>query len=189
MKALDTEYKGFRFRSRLEARWAVFMDAMGVQYEYEREAYDLDGLFYLPDFWLPQMKAHLEIKPEQPTDDETEKAVRLAKHTSAPVYIIFGALETPWHNNHPSSESAHMIEWMKCEEGEHSGWDCSYWWCECPHCHRCELQFNGRADRIKCGCQKSEHGDKGYNYDSPKLQAAYAKARGYRFEPGARNAA
>ena len=42
-----------RFRSRLEARWAVFFDACGVAWEYEPEGYDLGGgLCYLPDFLL-----------------------------------------------------------------------------------------------------------------------------------------
>lgn len=53
IKAIQTEYKGYLFRSRLEARWAVFFDACGVDWEYEPEGYDLgDGLFYLPDFLL-----------------------------------------------------------------------------------------------------------------------------------------
>jgi hypothetical protein len=53
LKAIQTEYKGYRFRSRLEARWAVFFDACGVEWEYEPEGYDLGGgLQYLPDFLL-----------------------------------------------------------------------------------------------------------------------------------------
>ena len=53
LKAINTEYKGYRFRSRLEARWAVFFDACGVEWEYEPEGYDLgDGIYYLPDFLL-----------------------------------------------------------------------------------------------------------------------------------------
>lgn len=53
MKAIETEYKGYRFRSRLEARWAVFFDACGVKWEYEPEGFDLgDGIYYLPDFLL-----------------------------------------------------------------------------------------------------------------------------------------
>ena len=53
MKAIQTEYKGYLFRSRLEARWAVFFDASGVRWEYEPEGYDLgDGIYYLPDFLL-----------------------------------------------------------------------------------------------------------------------------------------
>lgn len=34
---IETIYKGYRFRSRLEARWAVFMDACGADWEYEPE--------------------------------------------------------------------------------------------------------------------------------------------------------
>ena len=53
MKPIETEYKGYRFRSRLEARWARFFDACNVDWEYEPEGYDLgDGLYYLPDFLL-----------------------------------------------------------------------------------------------------------------------------------------
>ena len=51
--AIQTEYKGYRFRSRLEARWAVFFDACHVNWEYEPEGFALpNGQFYLPDFLL-----------------------------------------------------------------------------------------------------------------------------------------
>ena len=53
LKPIQTEYNGYLFRSRLEARWAVFFDACGVDYEYEPEGYKLDNdLLYLPDFLL-----------------------------------------------------------------------------------------------------------------------------------------
>ena len=53
IKPIQTEYKGYKFRSRLEARWAVFFDACGVDWEYEPEGYDLgDGIYYLPDFLI-----------------------------------------------------------------------------------------------------------------------------------------
>ena len=53
LSPIQTEYNGYLFRSRLEARWAVFFDACGVEYEYEPEGYHLDnGLLYLPDFLL-----------------------------------------------------------------------------------------------------------------------------------------
>lgn len=51
MKAIQTRYAGLRFRSRLEARWAVFFDALGVAWEYEPQGFDLGhGVLYLPDF-------------------------------------------------------------------------------------------------------------------------------------------
>lgn len=51
IKPIETEYNGYMFRSRLEARWAVFFDSMGIKYEYEPEGFTLsDGTNYLPDF-------------------------------------------------------------------------------------------------------------------------------------------
>ncbi len=50
IKPIETYYNGYRFRSRLEARWAVFFDALGVPYEYEPEGFSRNGLYYLPDF-------------------------------------------------------------------------------------------------------------------------------------------
>jgi len=56
IKAIETIYNGYKFRSRLEARWAVFFDSAGIRYEYEPEGYDLgDAGYYLPDFWLPDI--------------------------------------------------------------------------------------------------------------------------------------
>lgn len=39
IKAVETRIYGCRFRSRLEARWAVFLTKLGVQWEYEKEGY------------------------------------------------------------------------------------------------------------------------------------------------------
>jgi hypothetical protein len=51
IKPIETIYNGYKFRSRLEARWAVFFDALGVEYEYEPEGFVLpSGTYYLPDF-------------------------------------------------------------------------------------------------------------------------------------------
>ena len=62
-KAVQTEYKGYLFRSRLEARWAVFFDNLGIQWEYEPEGIVLsDGTHYLPDFYLPDFHCFFEVK-------------------------------------------------------------------------------------------------------------------------------
>ena len=54
VKAIETVNKGFRFQSRLEARWAVLFDSIGREYRYEHEGFDLDGIRYLPDFFFTQ---------------------------------------------------------------------------------------------------------------------------------------
>lgn len=62
IKPIETVYNGYRFRSRLEARWAVFFDALNIEYEYEPEGFSFDGTEYLPDFYLPDHEMYVEIK-------------------------------------------------------------------------------------------------------------------------------
>lgn len=76
IKPIETIYNGYRFRSRLEARWAVFFDKAGIPYEYELEGYRLqDGSAYLPDFYLPWFNAYVEIKPNGIAGTLLEKAM------------------------------------------------------------------------------------------------------------------
>ena len=79
IKAIETAYNGYRFRSRLEARWAVFFDALGVEYEYEPEGFDIDGTWYLPDFYLPDHEAWIEIKG---------KHVQLGEHREEYIHAL-----------------------------------------------------------------------------------------------------
>lgn len=70
MTPIETHWNGYRFRSRLEARWAVFFDAMGFQWEYEPEGFVLpSGKRYLPDFKVGY--AWVEVKPDGHTDTST----------------------------------------------------------------------------------------------------------------------
>jgi hypothetical protein len=70
--AIPTEYRGRRYRSRLEARWAAFFDLLGWRHEYE--PFDLGS--WSPDFLLPDWKMLVEVKPLEEFDRETwDKAV------------------------------------------------------------------------------------------------------------------
>lgn len=65
MKVIQTRYNNRYYRSRTEARWAVFFDAIGINYEYEPEGFMLnDGSLYLPDFYFPDQKMYGEVKPD-----------------------------------------------------------------------------------------------------------------------------
>lgn len=79
IRAIETTYKGYRFRSRLEARWAVFFDTLGITWEYEKEGYVTSAGPYLPDFWLPDFRLFVEIKGQKPTEVEVEKVRALAE--------------------------------------------------------------------------------------------------------------
>ena len=93
MKAIETIYKGYRFRSRLEARWAVFFDELGVKWEYEKEGFELGDVGrYLPDFWLPNCRVWCEVKPslEDITEDEYRKLIRFG--TEQEIWIVTAEL-------------------------------------------------------------------------------------------------
>lgn len=91
LQAIETFYNGYRFRSRLEARWAVFFQTLGVKYQYEVQGFEL-GIIgrYLPDFWLTDLKHWVEVKPK--TDDVVldPKCQALAEQGENPVIRLAG---------------------------------------------------------------------------------------------------
>ena len=60
---IEQVYNGIKFRSRLEARWAIFFDSINLKYEYEPEGFKFDGYRYVPDFYFPETKTFAEVKP------------------------------------------------------------------------------------------------------------------------------
>jgi hypothetical protein len=91
LKAIETRYKNYRFRSRLEARWAVFFDAFDVDWEYEVEGYNLGAAgYYLPDFVVCN-GLFVEIKPGDATlGDAYTKCEALHKQSSRDVLLLKG---------------------------------------------------------------------------------------------------
>lgn len=100
IKAIETKYKGYRFRSRLEARWAVFFDALGVKWDYEPEGFHLKSSncqsekgYYLPDFFIHGNDfrgPYIEIKGQPPSDQELGKLVHLCEAVGAYGLLIHG---------------------------------------------------------------------------------------------------
>ena len=100
MKAIETKYKGYYFRSRTEARWAVWFDEMDISWEYEKEGYDLDGIYYLPDFWINCWDSFVEIKGvplNELSEIEQIKIRKLAYYSRKPVIVLDG---TPEHKEY-----------------------------------------------------------------------------------------
>lgn len=102
MKAIGTRYAGRRFRSRLEARYAVLFDALGLDWDYEPEGFETPFGRYLPDFFIrphaasPKALQHpgfgvwVEIKPSRPETDELEKLSAVAKGTACGGLLLWG---------------------------------------------------------------------------------------------------
>jgi hypothetical protein len=101
-KPIETRYAGCRFRSRLEARWAVFFDYLDFKWDYEPEGYDLPSGYYLPDFLLYEDDSQglwFEVKPETAADpDPDPRWGELTVATSRPILIAYGL---PRHDENP----------------------------------------------------------------------------------------
>lgn len=186
LKAIDTRYNGRLYRSRLEARWAVFMDALGVRFEYEPEGYEMtmdDGsIRYLPDFWLPDLECFVEIKREPSGAEDDFSAsfpcAALAELSGHPVFLFQGDI------NFVPGDSSAADRTPEAQGFMPDGWDEPYHWCECRSCGQVGIQFNGFAGRIPCRCHK--YTDRDCNDGSIRLEDAFAKAMSARFEHGAR---
>ena len=88
---ISTYFRGFRFRSRLEARWHVFFDRLRIESQYEPEGWKLaDGTLYLPDFFLPLVHLWAEAKPINPTPEERAKAEGIARPSTEMRYTPLG---------------------------------------------------------------------------------------------------
>lgn len=91
IKAIETKYKGCRFRSRLEARWAVFFDACGIKWEYEPEGFILDdGTKYLPDFKIYDIYGNFEWVEVKPEGDSFTKAYKFAESGNTQILCLDG---------------------------------------------------------------------------------------------------
>lgn len=167
--ALETPYKGHRFRSRIEARWAVFMDALGVQWEYEPQGFRLSGGgFYLPDFWLPYQECWIEIKGAPATMEEIDRADQLALDTGHPVVMLVGPVD-------PMEQAARCGAWVALPEPNERGYreTNGAMWAECLECGVVSIT-NGLPDAPPwCG-----HNAPGTTVD---LANAWDAARGHRF--------
>ena len=174
VRAIETQYAGCRFRSRLEARWAVFFDQLGVPWEYEPQGFELDGRRYLPDFFLPSIDTWYEVKGKRPTHEEYLLAWDLERSTGQRVAIAWGDI--------PRSVDEFGRDPM--QEAGLRGIDCGeYAWCICTGCGKAGIEFEGRSPRI---CNPEQQGKYPRNADHPRILWAFTAARSARFEHGDR---
>jgi hypothetical protein len=90
--AIETRAYGCRFRSRLEARWAIFLTEAGFTWEYEPEGAQLDAGRYLCDFRVTGpngVQVWLEVKPPNNTEDDPRWA-ELAARSGMMLFTVRG---------------------------------------------------------------------------------------------------
>lgn len=94
IKAIETKWKGYRFRSRLEARWAVFFTALHMEFEYEPEGFHTDLGWYLPDFFMSHNShrgPYVEIKAREFRKIEIQKLEEICIGKGAYGLAIWGS--------------------------------------------------------------------------------------------------
>jgi hypothetical protein len=87
--AIETAYKGYRFRSRLEARWAVFFDALGLEWLYESQGFECGNDRYLPDFHLPRSNTWVEVKGSDELLKEDANRLEAVLDYGSPIPGVF----------------------------------------------------------------------------------------------------
>ncbi len=92
---IPTKYKLITFRSRLEARWAIYLDSMSIPWEYELEGFNINNdYFYLPDFYITNFNSasfYLEVKPTIPAPSYLVMLYKFQFLLNQPIYLITGS--------------------------------------------------------------------------------------------------
>lgn len=166
LRAIPTWYLGQRYRSRLEARWAVFFHTLGIVADYECQGFDTDGTGYLPDFLLPGQSLIAEVKPGFDADpDGVRRWIDLVEARGKER----GVLLTEMHDGP-------MPLLLIGPDGHGGRWeDDRATWLTCPHGYHYDVQ---PYPEVGCAHCPSE-GD--YWRDGDRIAAAYIAARNYRF--------
>lgn len=128
--AKPTLYQGVRFRSRLEARWAVFLDALGAEWIYEPQVSGVSG--YLPDFEIGN--AYLEVKSNVAVlrDEDLGRFALFVYTAGKPLYLCIGE-PGEWHNGKLDGLLRVLLFDKDTIQDESEPYRTA-WWAECPTC-------------------------------------------------------
>lgn len=189
IKPIETYYNGYRFRSRLEARWAVFFDAMGIKYEYEPEGFVMsDGTTYLPDFYLPESKQYFEVKGVM-TDTDLHKIEQFIKESERCVIIGYADFHFITCNYWGDDPGPNAEKFELSNEG--TLFKCracgKYWFMDYGGLYHCQCcgEYDGDHHLIPI-ISTSHYGNDDYRLwiDTEKAKRAITMAKQARFEHG-----
>lgn len=118
-QAIETHYADCRFRSRLEARWAVFFNTLGIKWEYEPQGYTVgpSSRPYLPDFRLPELNTFVEVKG----DAERLDVNLLAEFTRERRDAVFTLVLGPVPNMETGKIPTHALFMPSFDFSEYAG--------------------------------------------------------------------
>lgn len=175
MKAKKTVYNGYEFRSKLEAKWAVFFDLCGIKYDYEPEAFIcFDGSQYTPDFYLHDVKlrsdfvngVYVEIKPQGYNDSDHKYQERISSAVDTLIVLVGDPVYSTDQTENPNYQYSPI-------------WDNGMVLLYCDNCNEYKFDYgvSSKYRCNKCNCCMSDGG----MYNS-KIRSNASIARKYKFE-------
>ena len=114
MKGIPTTYSNYRFRSRLEAKWACFFDLIGWKWEYE--PVDFSG--WIPDFAIYGEKIiYVEVKPVVKFPEEVSRKIEQSG-CDTEILILGQTIPVPHHEYY----SCEIFGWLGQAYGNEDLW-------------------------------------------------------------------
>lgn len=176
---IPTWYDGAHFRSRTEARYAVFFNQLGIKWDYEVQGFDADGTWYLPDFLtFPALgMLWVEVKgswEQDPAGVARSKRFSLWRPQPSRLAIVAGL----------PAEGNPALTFGGDEDAGNPGngtWDTDdQEWRPCPSGHHFDLTYPGtfRAKFAEDGCPYTDQEGIGQR----RLDRAIIAARSARFD-------
>jgi len=166
--AIETAYDGYRFRSRLEARWAVFFKTAGIRYIYE---------LYLSCFYLPEVNMrttedkggiYVVVEPSTPNYYQTDYLDELSWITGRSVLLVQGMPKVGGH--YKFTCTPYCITW-----------DIDMHFMRCYKCLRVRVQYGNCCEPCEY-CLKQSGEKSRCDAVHPSLVHAVKVARSYRFD-------
>lgn len=147
IKAIETEYNGYKFRSRLEARWAVFFDSIGMEYVYKPDPVYIGTTPYQLDFYLPESKQYFEVQGMYVNLEEEKVKMLINEGYSVTIGTYEGKF-IPCDFWGDDDNGIPSFDFCTGSEG---------WLCKCTDCQK--YWFMGSNGCWPCQCCGSYDGD------------------------------
>jgi hypothetical protein len=119
-RPVETFYNGNNFDSRLQARWAVFLDTLDIGYESVSASDDEDGASYL---WLRGCDVRLVVKPTLPYPNEESLAAGWVIDRAVREAVILAGACSPgryggrsWWRNDNDQLGRSSVIWQQCQD-------------------------------------------------------------------------
>lgn len=207
LNPIETRYASCRFRSRLEARWAVVFDTLGISWQYEPEGFHLPPLdreHPARHHWSDGRSGGVEPRPGVPGPDDDAgwylpdfhldgigwfevkgrppdpvQSARLDRFSLLADERLHVAVGSI-PNPSTLTRHGHAVPWNQDDFDIDIRCDHHYALCVCHECSKVGLEFDARGARI---C-RHDADDKAYSGDHPTIIDAYSAGRQARFDRG-----